>query len=385
MQNVFKIVAISIFSSFFLLYSCKSIPVEEEKEQTISLVFAGDIMAHKENFRMKNFDKIWEDIRPITSQADFSFANLEAPVCDELPFSTYPNFNMNSPFPEAAIKAGINVFSLINNHTKDQGLKGILATLQWATEKEQKTFSSQRPIYFCGINEVPKSPISYKIIKKDDWTILFCAITETLNRPDYKSYMNYVVASKLGWQEFSEYAKKIRNENPCDLFVLAIHTDEPEYEAKVSSKRKSYYKTLLKDCDVDIIWANHPHVAREIEFYGNEQTENLEKIVIYGNGNTISGQRRNPDFKNPSNPRDDTGDGYLLNVVYSKNKNNFHTIKSTEKILITTYINESNEFVIKKLDDNFIEQLNDNNPKWANYIQSRKQITENVKENIIWH
>ncbi len=389
MRNLFFIALISLFSPSLLFYSCKSVPAQEEsqekQEKILSLVFAGDIMAHKENFRMDDFNKIWEDITPLIVQSDFAFANLEAPVCDELPYSTYPNFNMNSDFPEAAIKAGINVFSLVNNHSNDQGLKGILSTEKWASEKEQKTAISNRPVYFCGINKVSKTPISYKVIKKEDWTVLFCAVTEILNRPDFKSYLNYVVSSKLGWEDFSNYLKKIREENPCDLFILSIHTDEPEYEAKVSAKRKSYYKSLLENCNVDIIWANHPHVPREIEFFGKKETGNLEKFIIYGNGNTISGQRRNPDFKNPSNPRDNTGDSYLLNVVYSKTIESSPIIVFKEKNYITTYINELNEFVIKKLDDDFISYLNENNQKWAKYINSRKQITEKTEETIIWH
>lgn len=349
------------------------------------MIFAGDIMAHKSNYSMKNYDKIWFDIKPFLQDSDFSFANIEAPVVKNLPFSPYPNFNMQPSFPIAAINAGFNVFSNVNNHTNDQDLEGIVETRKWALETEKKFADSERPVFFCGINETPNEPISYKIIKKGKWKILFVAVTEILNRPDYRSYLNYIVASRKNWNDFTEYLVKLRAENPCDLMVLSVHTDEPEYIQPVSSKRKEYYYELTEKC-VDVLWANHPHIVREREIIGESETNLLKKVIIYGNGNVISGQRWQPDFKNPANPRDNTGDGMMMKIVFCKNKKNpLPYIESTETKFITTYINTAWEFVLKFLDNDFINYLNEiGRTDWASYIQARKNITENIKETTIW-
>lgn len=333
---------------------------------------------------MKNYSKIWNDIKPLVSGADFSFANIEAPVNKNLPFSPYPDFNMQPSYPEAAIDAGFNVFSLVNNHTNDKGLEGINETRKWGEKIEEDSKHSERPVYFCGINKSPGEKISYKIIQKGNWKILFVAVTEILNRPDYRSYLNYVVASKKNWEEFSEYLVQIRKENPCDLMILSIHTDEPEYILSAGQKRKSYYRSLISK-GVDVIWSNHPHIVREREFFGENETKLLKNAIIYGNGNTISGQRREPDFKNPENPRDDTGDGMILKIVFQKNSRQETSIEKIETHFITTYINTAWEFVIKFLDDDFIRYLEDiGRTEWAEYIQARKKITENIKETTIW-
>ena len=342
-------------------------------------------MAHKPNYNMKDYSKIWKDITPLISEADLSFANIEAPVCNELPFSPFPNFNMQESYPQAAINAGFNVFSLVNNHTNDQGLEGIKATLEWAEKTEKKYEESERPLYFCGINKNPGENISYKIIKNGKWKILFVAVSEILNRPDYRSYLNYIVATQKNWDAFTDYLVKLREENPCDLMILSIHTDEPEYVLPVAKKRKNWYHELTDKC-VDVVWTNHPHIVREREFIGNKTSGKLEKVIIYGNGNVISGQRWEPDFQNPSNPRDDTGDGFLMKVTFCKEKKSPEPyIESTENFFITTYINTAWEFVIKFLDENFIDYLNDSGrTKWAEYIKSRKKITEEIKETTIW-
>lgn len=342
-------------------------------------------MAHKPNFNMKNYDKIWEEIKPLVSNCDLAFANLEAPVNDTLPFSPYPNFNMQSPYPQAAIDAGFNVFSTINNHTNDQGLEGIMGTRNWAIETEARTRGTKRPVYFCGINEKPKEPVSYKVIEQGKWKILFVAVTEILNRPDHRSYLNYIVASKQNWNEFLDYLKKLREENPCDIMVLSIHTDEPEYVLPARKIRSDYYHQLTDTC-VDVVWTNHPHIVREREIIGSSQSQHLEKLIIYGNGNVISGQRWEPDLENPSNPRDDTGDGILIKVTFQKSaKEPDPYIASTKTYFITTYINTAWEFVIRFLDDNFIGYLKESGrEKWASYIQARKTITENIKETTTW-
>lgn len=376
----------AITAAVFILFSCKSLPETEKTEdpERLTLLFAGDIMAHRANYSMKNYSKIWKDIKPLVSGADFSFANIEAPVNKNLPFSPYPDFNMQPSYPEAAIDAGFNVFSLVNNHTNDKGLEGINETRKWAEKIEEDSKHSERPVYFCGINKSPGEKISYKIIRKGNWKILFVAVTEILNRPDYRSYLNYVVASKKNWEEFSEYLVQIRKENPCDLMILSIHTDEPEYILSAGQKRKSYYRSLISK-GVDVIWSNHPHIVREREFFGENETKLLKNAIIYGNGNTISGQRWEPDFKNPENPRDDTGDGMILKIVFQKNSRQETSIEKIETHFITTYINTAWEFVIKFLDDDFIRYLEDiGRTEWAEYIQARKKITENIKETTIW-
>ena len=73
------------------------------------------IMAHNENFRMKDYNKIYTDILNITQNDDLTFCNLETPVDNSIPYETYPTFNVQSPYLEAAVNAGTKkgVFSSV--------------------------------------------------------------------------------------------------------------------------------------------------------------------------------------------------------------------------------------------------------------------------------
>ncbi|MCK9168880.1 MAG: CapA family protein [Treponema sp.] len=342
-------------------------------------------MAHVQNFKINDYSVIWHDAAPVIQSADFSFANIESPVDDDIPYTSYPAFNMHHEYPEAAIQAGFNVFSLTNNHANDQSLAGIMHTLKWAEETENKYAGNSRPVYFTGLHNKKNEPVDYVIIKKDRWTIVFCAVTEILNKNDCKEYMNYVPANERARREFEKHLQEIKKQNQCDLLILSIHAAVPEYVREVSDSQRTYYYELINS-GVDIVWANHPHVVQERELIGIEGTGGFSKLIMYANGNTISGQRRDPKLDAPYGQREYTGDGLLYKVTYTKKGDSSHAVlEETESYYITTYINTASQFVIKFLNDDFIDYLKDaGRINWSSYISERKKIMEKTKETKTW-
>lgn len=395
-----KVRAIFIIFFVFFLFSCatkKNISKEHltfnsVDQKSITLLFGGDIMAHKPNFNMKNYDLIWEDVKELIQKSDVAFANIEMPVNDSMPNESYPTFNVHSDYVNAAIKAGFNVFSLANNHSTDHGLEGINATQKWATTTSQQTKTSARPVYYSGL-KTPNEDFSYSYFEVNGWKILFIAITEILNSQVAKNYVNYVIPSEKSRSNFINNMKTLKSQNECDLFIISIHSSEPEYVFKTEQKQKDFYYRLIDESGADVIWANHPHVAKEWNLIGNAATGQTEKLIMFANGNTISGQRWEPMFENPENNREYTGDGYLLQAtflkkVYTENdietKREIHLAK-VEPTLITTYIDPAWRFVIKKLDSDFIDNLNQQGQKtWARYLGARKKLMEQIQGNKIW-
>jgi len=352
---------------------------------TLTLLFGGDIMCHTQNFMTSDFSVIWKEVVPFIRSADFSFANIESPVDDLLPYETYPSFNMRSAYPEAAIRAGFNVFSLANNHSNDQGVQGMMQTLVWAEKTSDNYENSGRKVYFSGVHDEKNNAGDYAVILKDGWTIVFYAVTEILNTRTGAEYINYVPPDQKSRRMFEAKIKEIRRQNPCDLFILSIHAAVPEYERGISEQRRQYYYSLL-DSGADIIWANHPHVVQEREIVGRKESENFSKVIMYANGNTISGQRRNPSFNNPSAAREYTGDGLLYKVTYIKTEISAPAVlEETESKYITTYIDPSSGFIVKFLNNDFIKFLKESGlGKWASYLFERKKIMEKIKETKTW-
>lgn len=357
-------------------------------KNTITLLFAGDIMAHSVNYNITSYEKIWRDVRDTISEPDLAFANIEAPIDTTRAASSYPNFNMTQKYVQAAVDAGFDVFSLCNNHTNDQYKSGILETIkttQAITEYTKEQTGNQ--IYFSGTKETPDSELTaltYNYIDNNGWKILFLPITELLNRPDASDYINFIKPDEKSRKAFVQYAKKFRSENPCDLFVISIHTSEPEYTRAITEKQNQFYMDLL-EAGVDIVWANHAHIIKDRKIVIDTKSQR-DKLIMYANGNTISGQRTKPELtsKNPTGERDDTGDGLLYKVTLHKENNGSMHIKKCEPIFITTYINTAYEFVIKPLNQSFVDYLNDvPRASWAKYIERRIKINKEATRDLI--
>ena len=356
----------------------KKIYIEDEKE-TITLLFGGDIMAHTENYAISSYDKIWKDIKDVVSSSDFAFANIESPIDTTKAVSSYPNFNMNKEYVEAAINCGFNVFSLCNNHTNDQGLDGIKET-----QKTMKNLSNDHEIYYSGLRDEVYKSFTYNILEKNNWKIVFLPITEILNRQTYLDYINYSRPSKEDRNKLISFIKDIKKNEECDLFILSLHTFEPEYVRTVTEAQESFYMDLL-DSGIDIIMANHTHLIKDRKIVVDTKT-NSDKLIMYANGNIISGQRRHPNLllENPNLERDNTGDGLLYKVTLAKDRNGRIEILKAEPIFITTYINTAHEFIIKKMDDNFIDYLYDvERTDWAKYIENRIRINKKETKDLI--
>ena len=359
---------------------------KDEPNDEIKLLFAGDIMAHTNNYHISSFDKIWRDVKYLIDGNDLVFANIEAPIDTTKPVSNYPNFNMPQNYVQAAVDAGFNVFSLCNNHSNDQYLDGIKETLKTVDRicEQAAKNANPRSLYFSGLKNSKESEFSYNIIEKSGWKILFLPMTELLNRPDFSEYINYIKTDDASRNEFIDYVKKLREKNPCTIFILSFHTAEPEYTRNITSRQEKFYKELIKN-GVDIIWANHAHIIKNRKIIVDTET-NCDKLIMYANGNTISGQRRNPDLtsKNPNGERDNTGDGLFYKVTLKKDNKGSVKIKKCEPIFITTYINTANEFVLKPLNQDFVNYLYSvPRTNWAKYIERRININQEATKDLI--
>ena len=318
-----RIIFLLITSLFF--FSCKSTKVQIEEpvvpqkqvQQDLTLLFGGDIMAHSVNYAITDYAKIWKDITPLLQSSDLAFANIEAPIDTTKKHSSYPNFNMTYNYVNASITAGFNVFSLCNNHTNDQGLTGIQETAKTTKALQTAAKNQNKDIYFSGIKNSPKENFSYNLIEKNGWKVLFLPITELLNRPDFSAYINFSKPTVEQRQILINYCKELKAKTKCDLFIFSLHTAEPEYTRKVTDAQEEYYMNLL-NAGVDIIWANHAHIIKDRKFIFDTKNQR-HKMIMYANGNTISGQRTAPDFKskNPIGERDNTGDGRCIVVIHA--------------------------------------------------------------------
>lgn len=396
-----KLLVLAISALFSLaFFSCQS--AKRPRSKNLRLLFAGDIMAHTQNFRMADYSLIWDDIREQVSAADFSFANLESPVMEERPFESYPTFNMQPSYPAAALDAGFNLISLANNHSNDQGSQGIKATALWAaqiegrapnkkssqgqkaaqTKSEEKPKTRARPVFFSGLTE--DGQMSFREFFWHEYKIAFVALTELLNT--WKNYeeINYVPPTKKGRAAFCKQVADWKKELAPDLFIVSVHTSEEEYVLTVLPEVQAFYRALL-DAGADIVVSNHPHVVRPVELVAEKDTKKIRKVIIYANGNTISGQRRALNYDDPNEIWNYTGDGQIVELEMALDEKGFFAL-NYKKSFISAYTPQGERSpVIKRLDENFIHSLRENGEKKnSRYYEARLEALKKIKEIWTW-
>lgn len=341
---------------------------------SLVMTFAGDLMAHNVNFNMSMYDLIYKDVEKILHDDDLSFVNIETPVCDTLPLSTYPNFNVHTSYLRAAVQAGFDVLSFANNHTNDHGRTGIDGTLAAArtVQKERLTAGMLPPfLIFSGLKDSENDRIQVTPFFYKGWNILFCSVTEILNSYDLsKNRLYYSAPTKQGREALLSVIKEARNRYPCDLFILGLHLNEPEYGRTVSEAKKAWFKQL-GEAGIDIVWAHHPHVMQSWETITVERPLVLQEAVIseqcqifcmYSMGNFISGQRWHTRYDDPAFYREYTGDAVLLQLTCTRNEAGRADF-SVSPLLITQY-NEPAYPVVKRFTQEWIDTLNEKEKKY---------------------
>lgn len=335
-----------------LLWGCASSPDLDDdspiQPAPLVLTFAGDIMAHDVNFNMRDYSMIYRDVREMLQTDDLSFANFETPVTDTLPMSTYPRFNVHQPYLDAAVSGGFDVFSLANNHTNDHGRPGMEGTFK-AIQKLPKGIVAN------GIRETDSNPLVPVVIKKKGWTIVFLAVTEILNSHDASlSRVQYSPPTPAGRKALISRIEEIVASRPEALFILSLHTNEPEYVRTVSETKKRWFLELAKS-GVDIVWAHHPHVMQPWEVV---RVQDRDCLFMYSMGNFISGQRWRVNHENPAADREYTGDAVLVQVrLHADIQTGTMQSPQIVPLPVTNYLDTGQGMVVQRLSPGFIKSL----------------------------
>lgn len=348
---------------------CSAVPRDRKPHKTTSptpllMTFAGDIMAHSVNFTMADYNRIYSDVSSLLHSDDLTFGNFEMPVADSLPCSTYPRFNVHRSYLEAAVDGGFDVFSLANNHSNDQGVPGIIGTLATID-------SLPNTVYASGLRTTEKEALTPVIIEKNDWTIVFLAVTEILNSHDPSSKLVYYSSpGSSGRDALIQRIEEIVTEYPNTLCILSLHTNEPEYVRTVSSEKRDWF-IRLAESGIDVVWAHHPHVMQSWEVC---EVAGKKRFFMYSMGNFISGQRYTPDIETPKGDREYTGDSVLLQVtVEAGSKTGSLDTLTINPIPITNYRDPVHGMVVKRHTDLFIDTLP---KKLTQYYRKRLALME---------
>jgi hypothetical protein len=310
----------------------------------LHLTFAGDIMHHDLIAAMDNYDLLYDSVRETLSQDDLSFANIEFPVDPSRPPSGFPQFNGTIEYVSAAIRGGLDVFSLANNHSFDWGAQALNQTREIFD-----TLARQHGVYHSGLRAGRDRPIELTVIRVDRWRIGFVAVTTFSNVWGAEPYVNSVnYRSETERQRFLDMVAEWRN--GVDLLVVSIHAGV-EYSTEPDPEKVRFFRDVAY-AGADIVWGHHPHVLQPWEVTSAPRPGCL---IIYSAGNFVSAQRR---YQHPGVPLGRwaaTGDAALFQVRVSMGAGG-PEIELAATPLLTT-VHRADGLVVRRFDEVLSQSL----------------------------
>ncbi len=352
---------------FLLILTTSVYPHPGQKR--IILTFLGDIMAHTVNYVMSDYNSIYDRVEDLLKEDALTFANLESPVDSTRQYSTYPKFNIGTEYVQAAVDAGIEVFSLANNHAYDYGQEGLFQTLRSMARIEK---IADHKIYYSGIRGNLMASFEPVEINIKGLRIGFLAVTQMTNVwQKYNHHYVHVVDYNNAQAKEALLGAVRKFSTKYDLFILSYHGGV-EYALKPDPGKVRFFHQLL-EAGVHIVYGHHPHVLQPFRLVN---VEGKNRLIIFSAGNFISGMTWRMAPSDYENPIAFTGDSALLVVEISfTNREEYlqASVDAVRPVLITNVKNEKGELVV----DTFLRLLEQNlSEEWSDFYRSRYRIME---------
>ncbi len=264
-----------------------ALPPEDEGDGIISVIAAGDNLAHEAVFTYAKtlangkdgydkkyyFDSMYDDIRDVVKSSDLALINQESQIRTNETASGYPRFASPVELGEAVMNAGFNVIVTANNHMLDKNDDGIVDTVNYWNDK---------PVIQIGADLSESDGMNIAVFEQDGFKIALLAYTDIINGApssvNKSEYAKYTYYNEKTAEKQIKAAKDV-----ADFVIVSMHWGK-EDKFDVNSTQKSIAEDLAK-WGADAIIGHHPHVVQTIEWI---ETENGKTLCVYSLGNFLS-------------------------------------------------------------------------------------------------
>ncbi len=299
-------------------------PEPEPDLRSANMVVTGNIMTHVPQIEQAyigdgkyDFSPSFEIITPYLQQADITVADLE--VMQAGPdivsvgwgvrgYTGFPEFNAPQELSEALYDAGINVFTLANNHALDRGYEGLMVTIDHVRGLGAETI---------GVHKTQEERNTPLILNKNGIDIALIAYTYGTNGIPVPERHEYCVNLVPDFNDITPVLKDIETarENGADLVAVFPHWGSVENSHEPQPQRLREVAEEMAAAGADLVIGGHPKFIQPIEWFFFEEEDGSERaaFAIYSQGNFLSNQSE------AANNTPYVEYGLLLDIDISKN------------------------------------------------------------------
>lgn len=296
---------------------------------TLKILFAGDIMQHKEQLASAlkrgadpklassyNYDGYFDGMADLLTSCDINIANMETTFA-ESQFSGYPVFASPNSLLYHAFESGFNVFLTANNHICDKGKKGLEYTINSYSDKNIPFTGIARDSASCRTN----NPLVLNVKGHKIALLNYTYGTNGIKVADP------IIVKRLDSVAIKRDAEYLASLN-CDIVFATVHWGN-EYSLNKSASQEKW-KRLFNRLGINYIIGSHPHVTQEMVIEKDADSTILS-LTHYSLGNLIS---------NMTAPY--TRMGLALILTFVKDRGKSRLISAREEYLWTARPGEFN-------------------------------------------
>lgn len=218
----------------------------------------------------KGVDYPWENVAGLFGEGDITAANLECCISTggrPEPEKQY-TFRASPAVLEGARRAGVDIFTLANNHVLDYGYLAL-----------EDTLGNLRRcgILFTGAGLNLEQALTPVIVDKHGLKVGFLAFTRVFPHGSWVAGPEkWGVAN--GFEHGVVQAAVQSLAERSDFVVVSVHWGKEK--AEYPCKDQIMFGRMLADAGANVVIGHHPHVIQGIEFYNNN-------VIAYSSGNFI--------------------------------------------------------------------------------------------------
>ncbi|GMU96547.1 MAG: capsular polysaccharide biosynthesis protein [Ignavibacterium album] len=286
-------------------------------------------MITKDSF---DFNPVYRYIKSYLEDADLTLGNLETVIGRKgSTYSGYPRFKSPQEYISALAQNGFDFLCFANNHTLDQGERGVLTTIESL---------KQNNLGYTGAFTSDDDRDSVRIFNINGIKIALLAYSYGTNGSLIPRGKNYLI-NLIDFDLIQKDILKAREKN-AEIVLVNFHFGN-EYQRFPSDYQKEVVKRTI-ELGADLITASHPHVIQPVEFFKTENATLDTGVIAYSLGNFFSNQRKRY-----------TDAGVIIYLNLEKNiTNNQIRLKSVEYLptwVFKSKTERGNEFLILPADE----------------------------------
>ncbi len=214
------------------------------------------------------------EVDKIFQQSDCVIANLECPATDiKSPIQKRFSFRADPSWLPILRKHGITHCNLANNHSIDQGRKGLISTLENLKAANITPIGAGKTM-----DEASRPVLLYNHPRK-----VYLLVSAQMVLENYPFLPQKPCVSQQNIQNLCTTIRKIKDNEPNSIVLVSLHWGTEHTPRPVPQQRMQARQLI--DNGADALICHHTHTLQTIEKYHN-------KYIFYSIGNFIFDQHK---------------------------------------------------------------------------------------------